>query len=202
MTSHDDKLTALLDPALERELGEMLRAAWSPSEVDPALNEALIEAALEDPLAPPTEEELVESERLRRALEGDGDHPDAELARVLAAAAGRGKTLAPGDAEQLAARATKHEKPSNVIYVVFGAAAAAAALAASAMLFVFPAAERGDSAAVSSGAAATTLAVSRSTAPLFDQKFEPGQTSQRVDRIAAARARELRRNRYAMWGVR
>jgi hypothetical protein len=42
---------------------------------------------------------------------------------------------------------------------------------------------------------------SRSTAPLFRVGSE-GATSSRIDRIASARSRDLRDNRYAQWGVR
>jgi hypothetical protein len=43
----------------------------------------------------------------------------------------------------------------------------------------------------------------RSTAELFDAPFaRQGGESARIDRIASARASDLRENRYAMWGVR
>src|SRR5687768_7876699 len=86
----------LLDPGSEARLRALLRAAWSPAEIDPERNRTLIELALEDPLAPPTEAELIESERLRDALEGKADHPDAALARALrAAVAPRAQAPAP-----------------------------------------------------------------------------------------------------------
>ncbi len=138
MTIRDDDRLELLSPELEEELCSALRAAWAPDALDPALNEALIAQALEDPLAAPTEEELVESERLRRALEGEGSHPSADLARALAAAAAP-RPLGPRDAERLAVEAlgrSPQRGKSNVIYVVFGSAAAVAALAASVLLFL------------------------------------------------------------------
>src|SRR6185503_7488376 len=72
-----------LDPATESALSAALKAAWAPRPLDPALNELLIDAAREDPLAPASELELVESDRLRDALAGKGEHPDALLARAL-----------------------------------------------------------------------------------------------------------------------
>ncbi len=48
---------------------------------------------------------------------------------------------------------------------------------------------------------AFALAQSRSTAPLF-QADSAGAASSRIDRIASARSRDLRDNRYALWGVR
>jgi hypothetical protein len=192
-----------LDAAEERALTEALRAAWSPAALDPALNERLIELALEDPLAPPSREEVVESERLRRALDGEGEHPGTELFSLLRAA-NRPKELEPGAAERLASTALVGRRRSgNVIFVAFGAAASAAlAAAAAVMLFVFPAARSDAPSASSVMPAPPELVQSRTTAALFSVKFEAGETSERVDRIASSRARELRENRYAQWGVR
>jgi hypothetical protein len=49
---------------------------------------------------------------------------------------------------------------------------------------------------------ALTLAQSRSTAPLFQTAETIGAPSTRIDRIASVRERELRENRYTLWGVR
>jgi hypothetical protein len=46
------------------------------------------------------------------------------------------------------------------------------------------------------------LAQSRSTAPLFRATASALAPSSRIDRIASVRERELRENRYALWGVR
>lgn len=197
MTTRDDDLLELLAPEVEEELASALRSAWSPAPLDAALNEALIAQALEDPLAEPTEEELVESERLRQALEGQGSHPNADLARALALAAAPAPLPHPtADAIAQRALAAKAEK-SNLVYVVFGSAAAALALAASILLFV-----SGGHSPQSVARAARDLAQSRSTAPLFHEKFDAADTTARIDRIALARARDLRSNRYALWGVR
>jgi hypothetical protein len=188
-----------LDPEVEQALAEALRSAWAPAQLDPALNEQLIEAALEDPLAPASEAELVESARLRDALDGRGAHPDADLARALRNA-GSPEPLPEPRVEQLVATATRPQRTGNVVFVAFGAAALTAmAAAAAAMLFVFPA-ERDEAPAAM--AAPLTIAQSRSTAALFSEKFETAQTSDRIDRIADARSRELRQNRYAQWGLR
>jgi hypothetical protein len=42
----------------------------------------------------------------------------------------------------------------------------------------------------------------RSTVDLFADGFETRTTSERMDAIASARARDLRDNRYSAWGVR
>jgi hypothetical protein len=194
---------ALLPEEQEEELARALRAAFAPSEVDAAVNEALIAAALEDPLAPPTEEEIAQSERLRRALEGHADHPSADLARALRAAAAP-RELSARAAHRLvlaSVRATPRARRGKVIYVSFGATAAAiATLAASWLMLVRPAL---DGARAGAGrTAAGDLVVSRSTAAMFSEKFETAGTTSRVDRIATSRARDLRSNRYALWGVR
>ena len=191
----------LLDAETESQLTAALQAAWAPRPLDPALNELLIEAALEDPLAPPSELELVESQRLRDALEGKGEHPDAVLARALQTA-NTPTPLAAGRADQLARNAAAPRRSGNVIFVAFGAAAAAVtAAAAAAMLFLTPV-SRDEPAASAVTVPNPTFVQSRSTAALFHEKFATEETSGRIDRIAAARARELRQNRYAQWGVR
>ncbi len=203
MTRTDDTTPiALLEPEDERALGAALRAAWAPAELDAELNEMLIEAALEDPLAPPTEDELVQSERLRQALEGEGAHPDVDLARALAAAAAP-RELGREPAERIAREAVKPER-SNVILVAFGTVATVAVAAAAAiMLFVHPLDRAAAPATAMAPAATIPLAQSRSTAPLFNrQAFETQNATARIDRIAAARGRELRDNQYAMWGLR
>lgn len=185
----------LLPPEQEQELARALRAAWAPGELDPALNEMLIEAALEDPFAEPSDEEIAESERLRRALDGEGEHPDAALARALASAH-KPRELTKQEGQHLARRALVRR--SNVVYVAFGAAATLVAAAAAVLLFLFPASRS----AAPGSRPPEQLAVSRSTVPMFNRKFETADTTSRIDRIASARARDLRKNQYAMWGVR
>ena len=192
-----------LDPRLEHELAEALRSAWLPAELDPRKNELLIELALEDPLAPPSPDELVESERLRRALDGEFEHPDGRLAAALRAA-GAPAPLAAEAMDRLAERALAPRRSGNVIFVAFGAlATAAVAAAAAAMLFISPAKDaRVAAAPAASAAPQPELVPSRSTSAHFSEKFETADTSERVDRIALARARDLRNNRYTAWGVR
>jgi hypothetical protein len=204
-----------LDPSSARddELAALLRAAWSPGDLDGARNRKLIELALEDPMAPPTAEEIVESERLRRALDGEIDHPDLALARALRAAVHpadppAGRVLpAPPAAAAPGANVVPFQRDraprTRRVYAAVGAVAGLAALAASALLFVVPAEKRSaPGATLASAPDLPELSVARSTQELFTEKFETGETSARVDRIAEVRARELRSNRYALWGVR
>lgn len=198
--SHDD--LALLPEEQEEELARALRAAFAPGLLDEAVNEALIAAALEDPLAPATEEEIAESARLRDALDGKARHAAADLARALRLAASP-PALRALDAERVASQVfgRRSARGRRVTVVAFSAAATAAlALAASWFLAIRPALDSEPGAELAREV--EDLAVSRSTAGMFTEKFESGATTARVDRIALARSRDLRSNRYALWGVR
>ncbi len=192
MTQHDDHLE-LLSGEAEEELMLALRMASTPTELDDRVNERLIAAAFEDPLAPPTEEELVASARLRDALDGGPSTPEARLAAALAA------TATPSDLDEQSAKRLVEEalanrpRHSNVIYVAFASAVAVTAAAAAALLLA-PAPPR-------TAPPAAAFVSSRSTTELFAEKFETNETSHRVDRIAEARQRDLRRNRYLAWGL-
>jgi hypothetical protein len=180
---------AWLTDGEESALAGALCAAYAPAPLDPARHAELLAAALEDPLAPPTEDELRASERLRQALEGgDTAHPDAALARALAAAH-RSAALEPE--REVRTRQALLGRPANVVFVAFGATALAAA-AALALFLARPA---------QPPRAPGSLALSRTTAELFHEPFDSAQASARIDRIAEYREREGRDNRYALWGV-
>lgn len=200
MTELDSALPDL-DETEERRLIELLQSAYAPREIDLARHERLLEAALEDPFAPASAEELVESERLRDALDGKGDHADAALARALAAAFSPSRAP-PRAAPQLAPAPLPARAParSNVRYLRFAGAGAAVLAAAAAVLLSISPSPRPASEATPD-LPALALAQSRSTAPLF-QADVAVTASSRIDRIASARGRELRDNRYALWGVR
>jgi hypothetical protein len=171
-----------------------LEAALRPGELSATLNERLIEVALEDPLAPPSEAELLESERLRGALDDGATHEDAALLEGLRASSG--PESVDRAVERALARALPRPKPRrNVIYAVFGAGGVLAAAAAALLLVTQP---RPPEAALTTDA----YARSRSTASMFNERFETVDTSARMDAIASVRGRELRDNRYAAWGVR
>lgn len=158
------------------------------------------------PDAPPSEEELTASARLRDALEDPsqalGQNPDADLARALALAHAP-RDIDPQEHKAIVERAivegTRRAKKANtqqrgvVIRVTF-AMGAIVAVAASILLFFnmrVPA------------PAVLELAVTRSTQSLFPERFpQVGGESARIDRIAMARSADLRENRFARWGVR
>ncbi|HET7545041.1 MAG TPA: hypothetical protein VFK05_34480 [Polyangiaceae bacterium] len=199
MSEHDerDSESALpeLDAVEEARLAALLRNAFRPSEIDPARHERLLLAALEDPLAEPSPEELVESERLRRALEGQGDHQDLRLARALSAAFAPELTRPLPEPEL--GRKSSGKSSGRVLYYRFGGVAAALAVAAAVLLRLSP----NKSAPPAPDLATLALAQSRSTAVFFRAE-SAGAPSERIDRIASVRSRELRDNRYALWGVR
>ncbi len=188
---------APLPAAEEAALLTALEAALRPTELSVDVNERLIELALEDPLAPPSAAELVESERLRSALDEGIGHEDAALLVALRLGRDRdreGAREASDRALERALSAPVAPPRRNVIYAVFGAGGLLAA-AAAALLLVAP---RG----APDPAFAADYARPRSTAPLFSERFETGETSARIDLIASSRSRDLRDNRYAAWGVR
>jgi hypothetical protein len=181
--------------AADEALGEALRSAYDPVPLDPKRHAELLEQALLDPFAPPTDEEVRESERLRQALEtGDESHADVRLLRALSAAK-EPSALSPEASDR--ARAKLHRttpvRKTNVVFVSFGAAALA--LAAAFALLV-------GGLATKPAPAAGRLLPSRTTTDLFERQFEPGETTERIDRIASSRAHDLRENRYSMWGAR
>ncbi|HWA76363.1 MAG TPA: hypothetical protein VG937_28685 [Polyangiaceae bacterium] len=193
---HDSELGA----EEEARLRVALLAAYSPTAIAEARHEQIVREALEDPLAEASDEELREAEALRLALEQEGDHEHARLARALGHALG-----APSEESRATERALERalEKPAaraNVVWVAFGVAASGLALAASVML-VIGGAQRGAPESASA-LARESLTPSRSLAPLLNADAEQLSASERMDRIASVRARELRQNRYAAWGVR
>jgi hypothetical protein len=156
-----------------------------------------------DPDAPSSAEELAEAAKLRDALAGSVPaHGEAELARALSAAWSP-LDLGPGDHralvdEALARHALRRRRARAVARASFGAGAVVA-LAAGVALVV------GNVAGSPRTARTATVALvsTRSTQALFSEPFarEGGQTA-RVDRIAMARAADLRENEFARWGVR
>ncbi len=166
----------------------------------------------DDPDAPPSEEELRQAAELRDAL-ADPTRPNegAALARavVLAHAPGS-RPLDRTENEALVQRALglgrgaapvaslAAARDRRVRRALLGGAASVAALAASVLLFQ----QQGAPAPVASLDAPPQLHA-RSSQPLFHEPFATrGGTSSRIDRIASARAGDLRENMFARWDVR
>lgn len=203
MNEADSSRPSELDLEQERRLERLLRAAFAPTEIDPARHEQLIEAALEDPFAAPSSQELAESERLRQALEGRVDHPNSGLIDALNAAYRPQRLVesAPRLARvaQLRPAQTRGGARRQRLVAVLLPCAAAAVL----LLLAAPLLRQSvpNQAPVLADLPLLSLSQSRSTAPLFREDV-PSDPSDRIDRIASARARDLRDNRYALWGVR
>jgi len=145
--------------------------------------------------APPSEEELAESARLREALDGKVEDANADLLRAVALAH-EPRALDPAENERLVDKALATAKPrrGTVIRVVFGFSAVAA-IAASVLVYL--------SGQTSTPTARVELVPVRSTQALFDKPFESrSSASARIDRIALSREGDLRENRFAKWGVR
>jgi hypothetical protein len=123
------------------------------------------------------------------------DIPDPELARVLRAAWSP-EDLSPEEHKKLVTQAIAPRR-ATVVRVSFGASALLA-LAASILLVVWS-----DKPPKPGPNLGPVLSLSRSTQSLFARPFAPtGGESARVDRIAMARAADLRENEFAKWGVR
>jgi hypothetical protein len=206
---------AALRSALERgddPLAAALGAAHAPRPIEPADLDAIVDRALGDDAAS-TAAERAAAERLRLALEA-GIGADAELALALRAAV----HPAPIDARRHEAlveaalrQPLRQRKPvvRRIAPVTMAALAGIAAMAAGVALFVGQSSQalRGATLASQprpSTAGATALVRARSADDLFDAATpfpRHGEESARVDRIASARAADLRRNRFASWGV-
>jgi hypothetical protein len=155
--------------------------------------------------APPTEAELSEAEALRAALDGsDGSHRQAELARAVALAWDP-RDLSREEHAALVQRAistapTRTLRRALVVRLTLGTGALMA-LAASVLLVLWT--DRSQGTRGLARMAGPALAVSRSTQDLFHTQFPAtGEERARIDRIAMARASDLRDNEFAKWGVR
>jgi hypothetical protein len=173
-------------------------------------------ADLPEPDDPPNDEELRAAEALRRVLDG-GEGRSSELARAIRAAAST-ETLSPERHQQILDRALSAvapEKPahrvvvalrtrkSKIGYLAVGVAVSACA-AAAAVVFMIRGAAPDASLALkgTSERAGRVLVRSRSTTELFPEGIpRSGGTTDRVDRIAYARAQDFRQNQFARWGA-
>jgi len=156
-----------------------------------------------DPDAPPSEAEVAAALELRRSLDqgrpGPGGNADWELVEAVRAAASP-TAISEARHRRILENALSRKPRGRVIYLAFGGVASLAAMAA-ALAIVVKGPER-EPVAVRAFPE-SPMAVSRSTVELFRAGIPAeGSTSDRVDRIAYARARDLRENRFARWGVR
>jgi len=194
-----DALRDALDGGAEP-LALELRAAHAPAPLDPADLDALVARALGDESAA-TAAERAAAERLRADLQGEAQIPgEADLLRALKAAAhptalpaARNEALVEAALSSVSRRPTTVRRIPPAMMVTL---TSVAALAAGLALFL----GRSGVAPPSSVA----LVPARSSEGLFDAATpfpRRGEESARIDRIAAARAADLRHNRFSAWGV-
>lgn len=191
-----------------------LLAAIGRGELSDDDHDAILARVLDGDESRAPSAERAEAERLRLALEGQSEHESAHVARMLHAAHSP-SALDPARNELLvtAALARAKRAPSGLRRALprtMAVVTSALALAAGAVLLFSsadhvaspPSASRPD--APVAAAAAAALIPSRSTDDLFDRATpfprQGGETA-RIDRIASARASDLRSNRFARWGV-
>lgn len=193
-----------LSPAEAEALVAALRGAWTPGAPRAEVERALRELALEDPLSPPTAAEVAAAGALAGALAdalADADAarsapPELALALALRCAV-HPPPLPPAAAARALASAPLVATPprsrtGRLVLVAFGATGALAAAAAVALAL----------GAWSATPSRPLPHASRSTTGLFVEHFTVGGATERIDRIASVRSRELRDNRFAAWGVR
>ena len=191
------------------ELAMALKAAWDPEAIAADENRAVLDAV-------PSAEEQAEGAQLRDALAHQRE-PRASDAAVIHLAVALRCAFSPAALDErehramvdaalsrMPARAKDASKGadvvaltsrrrSTVVRVTFGVVTGGLALAASIVFVLTQAPLHG---------AEAPLAKARTTQPLFSEPFKPGETSARIDRIAAARASDFRDNRFSKWGVR
>lgn len=202
----------------EDSLASALRASLEPAELDESIHEVILAKALG--LAPPTraeldgapsDDEIARSIRLAEevdaivrgkvAREDSLEHTSTLGALAQAIRLAHAPTrIDEFTNERLLKRAVERPAPKTLRYV-FAATAVVATLAASVMgIYIARTAPTGGPRLVTEA----DFARVRSTTDLFDPGSpfpREGGTSERIDRIAASRARDLRQNRFLAWGV-
>jgi hypothetical protein len=162
-----------------------------------------------DPDAPPTADELRDAAKLREALDDASTaHDDAALARALVLAhSPHDRPLGPDENRALVEKALTESRPASRTLtlvrpsphrrVVVTGVVSLLALAAAVLIFQRPEDTR------VAFLDAPPPARARPADPLFREPFAArGGTSARIDRIAHARAGDLRDNMFARWDVR
>ena len=199
ITAEERERAEALRAALERgdePLAAGLRAAFAPRAIDADDVDALVARALGDEIAARRAEREA-ADRLRAELSGEAPiHEGAVLEQIRLAAKPSALDPAKNEAliEAALARGRRRAVVRRLAPVTIAFVTGITAIAAGLALFV--GAPRGDASAVIRA---------RSAAGLFDASTpfpRSGEESQRIDRIAAARAGDLRANRFAKWGVR
>lgn len=196
---------AKLIGAQERDsLLDSIASAASPEGIDPGRHAQLLEAALnpagnvdqllDDPLTPPSTDEIIAAAATRKNLE-------AEPLVLLLRAAHAPSELSPASAQSVLnaalAKLTFPKRQHPRVSTFWGLLAVAAA----AVLWVANATEPSVEGLAPAGRSQLEFAQSRTTGSLFSNARERSTASERIDRIAQVRQKDLRRNRYLLWGL-
>jgi hypothetical protein len=161
-----------------------------------------------DPDAPPSAEEVAAAETLRDALGSGAPHPAADFARAVSLAhaprpigeSEHRAIVADGVRRGDVGSAALQRRRARTRIAVAGGIALAAAVA---LVVGSPLSPRGEEGSARAVSVREPLVPVRSTQSLFREPFaRTGGESDRIDRIASARASDLRANRFAAWGVR
>ena len=199
-----------------RQWRRALRNAHAPSALEGADSEVLLAVTLGDDFAAIGDDELSQASELRHALHaGKLDHPLATLAQSIRATAGKLRDIDELNHERILrsilfagnrSRDPRHGEPARRGAVVAAIVAIAAAVALFAGSWQWLESKQGPSASnTQPQPQQIDLVVSRSTAHLFDPTTPfpaKGGETERVSRIVQARQADLRKNRFASWGVR
>jgi hypothetical protein len=211
-TSKEAEDASSLAAGLDRKtdgFSTMLRAALAPSEIEQDAHEAILARALgtESSDAEPTDREVRESVRLAASIEAilrRVPAPSQEEADSVAALSELARAVklahAPTAIDELGNERLIRRSVRAPGRALFAAIAEMTAVAAAVFGIVLsqrtPASSREFSEA--------DFAFVRSTSELFDPASpfpREGGTSARIDRIAESRASDLRKNRFATWGI-
>lgn len=203
ITDEERAAAEALRDALDRgdaPLADELRAAFAPRDLAGDDLDAIVARALGDEAAA-TAHEREAAERLRAELEGEAPVREAAVFEAIRAAArpaeidrDRHEAMIRAALARAGRRGIVRRLAPVTIVVVTGVTAIAAGLA---LFFGQLGQPRVD--------ASAAMIRARSAQELFDASTpfpRSGDESARVDRIAAARAGDLRANRFAAWGVR
>jgi hypothetical protein len=179
-----------------------IASAAEPASLDMRRHEQLLARALggtepeaEDPFAPPSDHELA-------GIAGRNLVADDPLAASLLAA--YAPQALPPEIERSIRVSVLNQtlapiprrRPSTAA-TLWGALAVAAV----AVLWIASATQTWTDGVVGRARPQANLTPSRSTRSMFAEPFANSTASQRIDRIAQARQKDLRENRYLMWGL-
>lgn len=224
-TEAEQRAAASLREAIDRgvdPLSAALAAAFRPASIDDDDSDALLARALGDADAAPTKAERAMADRLAAELSaqgGDRSAPQSEEGELSVAlrAAWAPRPIDPQKNEAMIAQAMRRAeparpKPRRALVFTMVSLASAAAMAAGIALIIgrmiqvggVPARGAAEAPGSSIAAAQASFIRARSASELFDAATpfpRSGGESARIDRIASARAADLRANRFAAWGV-